>query len=187
MKLLSAPRSHSSAWRLWLQREYRSGNLSAFIGRRHSSGNNPRSLHSHCSALAETARDIRHRRSWFFPAAQFSDRNTEGLQLADQLGSRPRVVTATGAVITEPKIAPSGFATFLLKLNQSNWKAGNNPRTRSGRSVGKARRIRRRTRAFWNCRADTAARNPANSICVLISRAAMFVGCSSFAIRKMAH
>src|SRR5213593_4238391 len=42
--------------------------------------------------------------------------NMEGQQLADELGSRPRVVTATGSVISEPKIAPSGFATFLLKL-----------------------------------------------------------------------
>src|SRR5438132_261146 len=52
----------------------------------------------------------------FFLLHNFQTRNTEGQQLADQLGSRPRVVTATGAVITEPKIAPSGFATFLLKL-----------------------------------------------------------------------
>jgi competence protein ComEC len=42
--------------------------------------------------------------------------NTEGQHLADELGSRPRVVTATGFVISEPKIAPSGFATFLMKL-----------------------------------------------------------------------
>jgi competence protein ComEC len=42
--------------------------------------------------------------------------NTEGHQLADELGGRPRVVSATGYVITEPKIAPSGFATFLLRL-----------------------------------------------------------------------
>jgi len=42
--------------------------------------------------------------------------NTEGQQLADELGNRPRVVTAIGSVITEPKAAPSGFATFLLKL-----------------------------------------------------------------------
>src|SRR6266496_823684 len=42
--------------------------------------------------------------------------STEGQQLADELGSRPRVVTAIGSVITEPKIAPSGFATFLLRL-----------------------------------------------------------------------
>jgi len=42
--------------------------------------------------------------------------NTEGQQLADELGDRPRVVTATGYVISEPKVGPSGFATFLLKL-----------------------------------------------------------------------
>src|SRR6266850_3036219 len=42
---------------------------------------------------------------------------TEGQHLADALGSRPRVVTATGCVISEPRIAPSGFAAFLLKLN----------------------------------------------------------------------
>src|SRR5947208_5394108 len=42
--------------------------------------------------------------------------NTEGQQLAAELGNRPRVVTATGCAISEPKIAPSGFATFLLKL-----------------------------------------------------------------------
>ena len=52
----------------------------------------------------------------FFLLHNFQTRNTEGQQLADQLGSRPRVVTATGTVITEPKIATSGFATFLLKL-----------------------------------------------------------------------
>ncbi|HEX3619133.1 MAG TPA: ComEC/Rec2 family competence protein [Candidatus Udaeobacter sp.] len=52
----------------------------------------------------------------FFLLHSFQNSSTEGQQLADQLGNRPRVVTATGTVITEPKIAPSGFATFLLKL-----------------------------------------------------------------------
>src|SRR5438128_9834111 len=41
---------------------------------------------------------------------------TEGEQLAAELGNRPRVVAATGFVISEPKMAPNGFATFLLKL-----------------------------------------------------------------------
>src|SRR5438128_4170219 len=41
---------------------------------------------------------------------------TEGEQLAAELGNRPRVVAATGSVISEPKIAPNGFATFLLRL-----------------------------------------------------------------------
>src|SRR5438876_200797 len=54
--------------------------------------------------------------SGFFLLHNFQTRSTEGQQLADELGSRPRVLTATGCVISAPKIAPSGFATFLLKL-----------------------------------------------------------------------
>src|SRR2546421_560943 len=53
----------------------------------------------------------------FFLLHKFANTNTEGQRLAQQLGDRPRVVTATGYVITDPKIAPSGFATFLLKLS----------------------------------------------------------------------
>jgi competence protein ComEC len=52
----------------------------------------------------------------FFLLHNFRTGSTKGQQLADELGSRPRVVTAIGCVISEPKIAPSGFATFLLKL-----------------------------------------------------------------------
>ena len=52
----------------------------------------------------------------FFLLHNLETSNTQGQQLADELGSRPRVVTAIGCVVTEPKIAPSGFATFLLKL-----------------------------------------------------------------------
>src|SRR6476619_4460640 len=52
----------------------------------------------------------------FFLLHKFATTNTAGQQLAAKLGERPRVVTAVGCVITEPKIAPSGFATFLLKL-----------------------------------------------------------------------
>src|SRR4029077_8935901 len=52
----------------------------------------------------------------FFLLLNLETANTEGQQLADELGGRPRVVTATGCVITEPKVAPSGFSTFLLKL-----------------------------------------------------------------------
>ena len=53
----------------------------------------------------------------FFLFHNLQTNNTAGQQLADELGNRPRVVTAIGCVISEPKIAPSGFATFLLKLN----------------------------------------------------------------------
>src|SRR5213596_1515507 len=52
----------------------------------------------------------------FFLLHNFQTKNTEGQQLADELGGRPRVVTAIGCVISEPKTAPSGFATFLLEL-----------------------------------------------------------------------
>ena len=52
----------------------------------------------------------------FFLLHDLQTSNTEGQQLAAQLGNRPRVVTATGIVVSEPKIAPNGFATFLLKL-----------------------------------------------------------------------
>lgn len=52
----------------------------------------------------------------FFLLHNLETSNTEGQRLANELGSRPRVITATGCVITEPKLAPSGFATFLLKL-----------------------------------------------------------------------
>src|SRR5215831_8321357 len=52
----------------------------------------------------------------FFLLHKFATTNTAGQQLANKLGERPRVVTAVGCAITEPKIAPNGFATFLLKL-----------------------------------------------------------------------
>src|SRR6266481_4607776 len=54
--------------------------------------------------------------SGFFLLHKFAITNTTGQQLADKLGERPRVVTVVGCLITEPKIASSGFATFLLKL-----------------------------------------------------------------------
>lgn len=54
--------------------------------------------------------------SGFFLLHNFASTNTAGQQLARELGDRPRVVTAVGCVITEPKIGPSGFATFLVKL-----------------------------------------------------------------------
>jgi ComEC/Rec2-related protein len=52
----------------------------------------------------------------FFLLHNFQTRDTEGQKLAERLGDRPRVVNAIGCVISEPKIAHSGFATFLLKL-----------------------------------------------------------------------
>ena len=46
----------------------------------------------------------------------FRMRDTIGVRLAADLTERPRVVTAIGVGILEPKIAPNGFATFLLRL-----------------------------------------------------------------------
>src|SRR6478672_6963769 len=42
----------------------------------------------------------------FFLLHNFQTRNTDGQQLADELGNRPRVVTAIGCVTNEPKTAP---------------------------------------------------------------------------------
>ncbi len=53
----------------------------------------------------------------FFVLHSFQTSNTEGQRIAAQLGDRPRIVTARGFVISEPKTAPNGFATFLLKLD----------------------------------------------------------------------
>jgi competence protein ComEC len=63
----------------------------------------------------------------FFVLHNLETSNTEGQQLADELGGRPRVVTAMGCVITEPKIAPSGFATFLLKLKSIEFEGRKQP------------------------------------------------------------
>jgi len=61
----------------------------------------------------------------FFLLHDLQISNTEGQQLAAQLGDRPRVVTATGIVVSEPKIAPNGFATFLLRLESIELEGGN--------------------------------------------------------------
>jgi ComEC/Rec2-related protein len=61
----------------------------------------------------------------FFLLHKFAITNTAGQQLADKLGERPRVVTVVGCVIGEPKIASSGFATFLLKLRSIGFEGKN--------------------------------------------------------------
>jgi competence protein ComEC len=63
----------------------------------------------------------------FFLLHRFAITNTAGQQLADKLGGRPRVVTVVGCVTTEPKIAPSGFATFLLKLRSIEFEGKTEP------------------------------------------------------------
>jgi ComEC/Rec2-related protein len=63
----------------------------------------------------------------FFLLHNLATSNTEGQQLANELGSRLRVVTGTGCVISEPKLAPSGFATFLLKLESIEFEGRKQP------------------------------------------------------------
>src|SRR5260370_36280884 len=63
----------------------------------------------------------------FFLLHKFATTNTAGQQLADKLGERPRDITAVGCVLTEPKTAPSGFATFLLKLKSIDLEGKNEP------------------------------------------------------------
>src|SRR2546430_7282491 len=46
-----------------------------------------------------------------------SDLDTPGRWLASRLEDRLRAVYATGCVVSEPKVAPSGMATFLLQLD----------------------------------------------------------------------
>ena len=52
----------------------------------------------------------------FFLLHTFRTTNTAGQRLASQLGDRPCAVSVTGFVLTEPKISPSKFASFLFKL-----------------------------------------------------------------------
>jgi competence protein ComEC len=63
----------------------------------------------------------------FFLLHTFRTTNTEGEWIAAQLGNRARTVTVTGSVITEPKVAPSGFATFLLKLESIEFEGRKEP------------------------------------------------------------
>src|SRR5437763_2764884 len=71
----------------------------------------------------------------FFLLHNLDTSDTEGQQLANELGSRTRVVTATGCVVTEPKTAPSGFAIFLLKLKSVEFEG----RKQSTRAVWQVR------------------------------------------------
>src|ERR1700757_4457159 len=63
----------------------------------------------------------------FFLLHNFQTQSPEGQQLADELGNRPRVLTAIGSVIGEPKTASSGFATFLFKLKSIELEGRNEP------------------------------------------------------------
>src|SRR5438445_5667477 len=52
----------------------------------------------------------------FFLLHSFQITDTPGLRFTTRSGVRSRVIAATGFVVSEPKIAPNGFASFLLRL-----------------------------------------------------------------------
>ena len=53
----------------------------------------------------------------FFLLHTFRTTNTPGQRLASEVGDQPRAVSVTGSVLTEPKVSPNKFATFLFKLH----------------------------------------------------------------------
>jgi len=63
----------------------------------------------------------------FFLLHSLQIEDTAGLRLARQLGERPRAVQATGLIVSEPKIAANGFATFLLKLKSIEFESKDQP------------------------------------------------------------
>jgi competence protein ComEC len=63
----------------------------------------------------------------FFLLHNFRIGDTAGLQLAADLTERPRAVSAAGFVISEPKMAPNGFASFLFKLESIEFEGKTRP------------------------------------------------------------
>ena len=81
---------------------------------------------------------------FFLHGLQITD--TSGLRLATRLGAHSRVIGATGSVVSEPKIAPSGFATFLLNLSQQRLtRQATAPQTMHGSSIVTHRLLMRKT------------------------------------------
>ena len=94
-----------------------------------SSDNHSGGLHRDRCVSSRAHRHLRHYWVRLFLLHNVETSNTDGQQLANELGNRPRVVVATGSVITEPKAVSSGFATFLLELRSIEFE-GRNRRTR---------------------------------------------------------
>lgn len=51
----------------------------------------------------------------FFFVHSVRTSDSAGLRLAHELGEEPRPVTVLGSVVSEPKLSPSGFASFLFQ------------------------------------------------------------------------
>ena len=124
----------------------------------------------------------------FFLLHKFATTNTGGQQLAYKLGERPRVVTAVGCVISEPKIAPSGFATFLLKLKSIELE-GKNESTHAVWQVRwkGAPKFGDELKLFGMLNRSRRRAIPASSICALIWRGMISVECCSSGMRRTAR
>ena len=55
--------------------------------------------------------------AFYFALHQAQLHDTPGRELNDRLGDRPRVVTVSGMVASEPKLSPNDYTTFLLRLD----------------------------------------------------------------------
>src|SRR6266496_3554885 len=64
----------------------------------------------------------------FFLLHNLENSNMEGQQLADELGSRPRVVTATAASSMSQKARPADSRPSCSSSAQLSWRAENSPR-----------------------------------------------------------
>ena len=71
----------------------------------------------------------------FFLLHKLQTENTEGQELAQQLGNRARIVRTTGFVISEPTPAANGFVRFLLALDSVEFEG----RKQSTRAVWQVR------------------------------------------------
>ena len=74
----------------------------------------------------------------FFLLHNFRTADTTSLRLAADLTDRPRVVNTVGLVVSEPKIAPNGFTTFLLKVESNEFGGEKDRQLRFGSFAGGA-------------------------------------------------
>ncbi len=108
----------------------------------------------------------------FFLLHNLRIEDTAGLRLAGQLGERPRAVEANGLIVSEPKIASNGFATFLLKLKSIDFESKNQA-----------------TSATWlvRWRGEPQFGNECKFLGIAESRAATCIEVCLFAIRRKAY
>jgi competence protein ComEC len=65
----------------------------------------------------------------FFALHTLQTRDTPGVRLAAKLGEHPRTIRVRGWVVSEPKIAPNKFATFMFRLKSIEFEGRTLPAT----------------------------------------------------------